>query len=210
MAVIPAFNEEKTIAGVLSQLVRVPELAEIVVVSDGSTDGTVKVADSFGVTVVELSENRGKGGAIRAGLDRGPADVVLFLDADLVGLNTGHVYRLLSPVTSGQFAMSVGVFENGRVATDLAQKVAPFLSGQRAVRKDVLEKADRLDISRFGAEVALTQAVDSLGLPVAEVRLENLTHVTKEEKLGVVRGLAARLKMYWEIIRYFVRTDNPM
>ncbi len=208
VAIIPAFNEQKTIGGVLAVLLKIPELAEIVVVSDGSTDDTVKVAQSYGVTVVELAENRGKGGAIRAGLDKSPASVVLFLDADLVGLKTCHVYQLLLPVTSGQYAMSVGIFENGRVATDLAQKVAPFLSGQRAVRREVLEKADGLDISRFGVEVALTLAVESLGLPVTEVYLKDLTHVTKEEKLGVIRGLAARMKMYWEIVRYFTRTDN--
>ncbi|MBS4022422.1 MAG: glycosyltransferase family 2 protein [Dethiobacter sp.] len=208
-AVIPAFNEEKTIGGVLSVLVRIPEIDEIIVVSDGSTDRTKEVAETFNVTVVCLTENRGKGGAIKAGLDKSRAEVILFLDADLIGLCKNHVYRLLEPVTSGKADMSIGIFENGRVATDLAQKVAPYLSGQRAVRMNVLEKMVNLDLSRFGVEMALTQLADSLNLPVAEVILHDLTHVTKEEKMGVIKGLAARMKMYWEIVRYFAKIDNP-
>lgn len=209
IAVIPAYNEAKTIGGVLSVLVNVPEIDEIVVVDDGSTDDTAKVAEQYAVTVVSLEENRGKGGAIRAGLDRSRADVVLFLDADLIGLTITHVRALLEPVTGGNFAMSIGLFENGRVATDLAQKVAPYLSGQRAVRRDVLEAIDDMDISRFGVEMAITRLVDASKLPVLEVHLTDLTHVTKEEKLGVFKGFAARMKMYWEIVRYFARIDSP-
>ncbi len=205
-AVIPAFNEERTIAGVLSVLTGIEEIEEIIVVSDGSTDRTKEVAESFNVTVISLSENRGKGGAIKAGLDKSrAADVILFLDADLIGLRTSHVYSLLGPVTSGSAKMSIGIFENGRVATDLAQKVAPYLSGQRAVRREVLEEMNNLDITRFGVEMALTQLVDELDLPVEEVCLHDLTHVTKEEKMGVIKGLAARMKMYWEIVRYFAK-----
>jgi polyisoprenyl-phosphate glycosyltransferase len=204
-AVIPAFNEEKTIGGVLSVLIDVPEIEEIIVVSDGSTDRTKEVAESFNVTVVSLAENRGKGGAIKAGLDKNRAEIVLFLDADLIGLCHEHVYQLLEPVASGRADMSIGIFENGRVATDLAQRVAPFLSGQRAVRRSVLEEINDLDLTRFGVEVALTQLVDELNLPVTEVYLHDLTHVTKEEKMGVIKGLAARMRMYWEIVRYFAK-----
>ncbi|MDW7650599.1 MAG: glycosyltransferase family 2 protein [Bacillota bacterium] len=209
IAIIPAFNEEKTIGGVLSVLVRAPQIDEIIVVNDGSDDRTSDVAKQFRVTLVDLEENRGKGGAIKAGLDRSGADVVLFLDADLIGLRPRHVEQLLHPVLSGGFAMSVGLFENGRVATDLAQKVAPYLSGQRAVRRDLLEMVNDLDITRFGVEVAITRLVDAQDLPVQEVYLQDLTHVTKEEKLGVFKGFAARMKMYWEIVRYFARIDNP-
>ena len=210
IAIIPAYNEEKTIGRVLEILSRVPLIDEVIVVNDGSTDQTATVAAQYPtVTLVNLNENRGKGGAIRAGLDRSGADIVLFLDADLIGLQTHHVEQLLEPVVKNETVMSIGLFENGRVATDLAQKVAPYLTGQRAVRRDVLEEVDDLDISRFGVEVAITRLVEAKNLPVKEVYLDDLTHVTKEEKLGVVKGLAARMKMYWEIVRYFARIDSP-
>ncbi|MBS4031406.1 MAG: glycosyltransferase family 2 protein [Clostridiales bacterium] len=209
IAIIPAFNEAKTLGGVLSVLVSVPVIDEIIVVNDGSTDTTEEVAKQYNVRLVSLTENRGKGGAIKAGLDRSRADVILFLDADLIGLRTEHVGQLLNPVIDGSAVMSIGLFENGRVATDLAQMVAPYLSGQRAVRREVLEMVNDMDISRFGVEVAITQIVEGKKLPVKEVYLRDLTHVTKEEKLGVIKGFAARMKMYWEIVRYYAKIDNP-
>lgn len=209
IAIIPAFNEEKTIGSVLSVLMTMPLIDEVIVVNDGSSDKTSDVARRFNVTLIDLSENRGKGGAIKAGLDRSSADVVLFLDADLVGLSKEHVDSILKPVLAGEADMSLGLFEHGRVTTDLAQKVAPYLTGQRAIRREVLEKVNDLDVSRFGVELAITKVVDAEKLTVREVHLRDLTHVTKEEKLGVIKGFAARMKMYWEIVRYFTKADHP-
>lgn len=204
--IIPAYNEEKTIGAVLSILTRSQEISEIIVVNDGSSDRTGQVAANFGVNLIQLPENRGKGGAVKAGLDSTQAEIILFLDADLIGLNTGHVKQLLAPVVSGQAAMSIGLFESGRIATDLAQKVAPYLTGQRAVRRSVLEQLNDLDITRFGFEIALTRLADVLRLQVVEVQLHNLTHVTKEEKMGLLKGFAARLRMYWEIVRCYAKS----
>ena len=111
IAIIPAYNEEKTIGHVLAVLKVTPLINKIIVVSDGSTDNTVQVAKSYGVEVIELSENRGKGGAIKAGLDNNKADVVLFLDADLIGLTPKHVLDLLEPVVNDHADMTIGIFE---------------------------------------------------------------------------------------------------
>jgi hypothetical protein len=87
------------------------------------------------------------------------------------------------------------------MATDLAQAVAPFLSGQRAVRREILDEIGDMDITRFGIEVALTRHVRAKNYRVENVVLSGLTHRMKEEKLGFARGLMARLRMYWEIVR---------
>ncbi len=90
--VIPAYNEEDRIVGTLDQslayLGQQPYESEVLVVSDGSTDGTGKVAASFapppGVSLrlLEYHPNRGKGYAVRYGMRRAQGDVVLFMDAD--------------------------------------------------------------------------------------------------------------------------------
>lgn len=209
IAIIPAYNEEKTIGVVLSVLKEAPLVNKIIVVSDGSTDDTVKVARSYDVEVVELSENRGKGGALKAGLSIFPADIVLFLDADLLGLNAQHVHNLLAPVINEEADMTIGIFEKGRITTDLAQKMAPQLSGQRALKFSLLEKISDIDVARFGVEVALNRYMESEGIKVKEVLLTDMSHVMKEEKLGVWKGMGARMKMYWEIIKYFTRVDLP-
>lgn len=59
-AIIPAYNEEKNIGLVLSVVTQIPEIGEIVVVNDGSTDRTSQIALSFGVKLIELKENQGK------------------------------------------------------------------------------------------------------------------------------------------------------
>ncbi|MFY9503882.1 MAG: glycosyltransferase family 2 protein [Dethiobacteria bacterium] len=207
-AIVPAYNEEKTIGAVLEVLTKCRLINEVIVVSDGSTDDTVKIALQFdGVQVVELPENRGKGGAMKAGLEQTAAEIVLFLDADLIGLTEDHVNALLQPVLENQALMSLGVFEKGRIATDLAQKVAPYLSGQRALQRDLLSDLSDLDLTRFGVEVALHRYMEENKIPVALVNLPDLSHLMKEEKLGLWKGLAARGKMYWEIIKYAASID---
>jgi glycosyltransferase involved in cell wall biosynthesis len=205
-AVIPAYNEELTIGDVVSTLRQCELIEEILVVSDASEDQTATIASAAGARVLEHESNQGKAGAMKTGFEATDADVVLFLDADLTGLTPAHVKLLLHPVVRGEADMTVGVFDDGRVATDLAQLVAPYLSGQRAVRREIVEdmfrKSPDADVSRFGIEVALTRHVKDRGYRVAEVPLEEMSHRMKEEKLGLVKGVAARIKMYYEILKY--------
>lgn len=201
-AIIPAYNEEQTLGDVIDVVKRVSLVDTVVVISDGSQDRTAEIARERGVMCIELEQNVGKGGAMKVGIDRADADVFVFLDADLIGLTPEHVTRLLEPVVSGEADMTVGIFGRGRVATDLAQIVAPYLSGQRAVRKDILMAISGIDTARFGVEVALTRYIRNNEVAVKQVILESLTHRLKEEKLGILRGFIARIKMYWEIVKY--------
>jgi len=200
-AIIPAFNEEKTVAGVIRPLKEVPAVAEVIVVNDGSTDNTEKVAREAGAVVISSLQNLGKGGAMMLGVKHASQEVILFLDADLIGLTPAHVERLIEPVLSGRVEMAVGVFERGRLATDLAQMVAPFLSGQRALTKSLLRRMGNLEMTRFGVEIALTKYVAEHDIKVEEVVLRDLSHVMKEEKFGLWKGFRARMKMYWEIAK---------
>jgi glycosyltransferase involved in cell wall biosynthesis len=200
-AIVPAYNEEQTIGPVIEALLDCQVLDEIIVVSDGSDDHTVEVASKYPVKVVELAENVGKGGAMRAGADVTACEVLLFVDADLVGLQRDHIEALLEPVLSGRTAMSIGVFSEGRRSTDLAQKIAPSLSGQRAVRKDLFDQVPKLEQSGYGVEVALTHFAEKHDVEIVRVPLPTVSQVLKEEKRGLVKGLSARLKMYWDIMR---------
>jgi len=205
-AVIPAFNEETTIGEVVSTLLTVPEISEAIVVSDGSEDETANRARAAGATVIEHRENLGKAAAMKSGFGATTAPVILFVDADLIGLQPSHIRSLLWPVLHDTADMTVGIFGDGRVATDLAQIVAPYLSGQRAVKRHILEEMFREEPdagrARFGIEVALTRHVKHRGHRVEEVLLEEMSHRMKEEKLGLVKGAAARIKMYYEILKY--------
>ncbi|HAN95901.1 MAG: glycosyltransferase family 2 protein [Limnochordia bacterium] len=200
-AIVPAYNEEQTIGPVIEALLECRRLEEIIVVSDGSDDRTAEVARRYPVKVLELEQNVGKGGAMKAGANETNCEVLLFVDADLVGLHTEHIEALLEPVLSGRTAMSIGVFSEGRRSTDLAQKLAPALSGQRAVRKDLFDQVPNLEHSGYGVEIALTQYAERHNVEIVRVPLPTVSQVMKEEKRGLVEGMRARLKMYWEIVR---------
>ncbi|GIV04799.1 MAG: hypothetical protein KatS3mg016_0374 [Fimbriimonadales bacterium] len=149
-AIVPAYNEATRIERVLGVLTQCPSLHEIIVVNDGSLDDTATVALQFAqhqatpntppVRVINLPVNRGKGGAMFAGATATDADVIIFFDADLIGLKPEHVERILKPVLEGEVAMSIGVFRGGRLSTDMAQILVPYISGQRALLRGVVHR----------------------------------------------------------------------
>jgi glycosyltransferase involved in cell wall biosynthesis len=100
-AIVPAYNEAERIGAVLEPLLAAPSVDEIVVVDDGSTDGTAEVAQRYGVKVVRLGENRGKGAAMAAGVREANGDTLLFLDADLTGLTPKHLEDLVNAYKAG-------------------------------------------------------------------------------------------------------------
>jgi glycosyltransferase involved in cell wall biosynthesis len=199
-AIIPAYNEGKTIGNVLKVLMAMKDLDEVIVVNDGSGDNTATVARNYNARVVDLPKNSGKSIAVLTGVKNTQAEIILMLDADLVGLKELHVRELLQPVYSGEAAMTIGIFKNGRGATDLAQRIAPFLSGQRALKRDVFDKLEKYPVKDYGLEIALTLMAERENIRVREVELRNLTHVMKEEKRGLLAGFLSRIKMYWDII----------
>lgn len=203
--IIPAYNEEENIERVLDVVVDMPDFQQIIVVDDGSVDGTYDKIRKYPVQIIRHQQNRGKGAAVWAGVQSACFPYIMLLDADLIGLQSNHLRALIQPVLHDGVAMSLGLFGTGRFATDWAQRVAPNLSGQRVVKREVLESLPVIEHTRYGIEVALTRHVKRQGFSVAEVPLHDLTHRMKEEKLGLVRGFSARMKMYLDIMRVLIK-----
>lgn len=97
--IIPAQNEAATLGRVLEAVGRAGSLVdELVVVDDHSTDGTEAVAQRHGARVVRLEGTTGKGSAMTAGLAATTADLVVFLDADVLNTEDDFIPRLLQPL----------------------------------------------------------------------------------------------------------------
>jgi len=180
--IIPAYNEAGHLPATVAALRRLPEVNEIVVVDDGSTDETAAVAEGLGCRVVRLERNRGKGKALTAGVRAARGDILVFLDADL-GASAAEARRLLAPLISGEADMVIGRFPQAQrpggvgMVKALARAgirwlggvaVAAPLSGQRAMRRDVLDAVGDL-AGGFGVEVGLTIDAAQAGFRVMEV-----------------------------------------
>mgnify|MGYP002377676488 FL=1 len=204
--IIPALNEADRIVANVRPALDAALVDVVIVVSDGSTDNTAEIARGIeGVTVVELPFNVGKGGAMCAGVAHTDADVIAFVDADLVGLKSHHIDQILRPLLDRECEMCIGVFRGGKFWSDTGQVITPFLSGQRAMTRQLFEAVPFLPEIRMGAEVTIHTYAKRLRARITKVVLRGVSNTHKEHKLGIVKGATARAKMYQEIARAVVR-----
>ena len=153
-AIIPVFDEERTIAGVIAALLASPLLDEVIVVNDGSTDSSPKIIKSFKprIKFINLHKNRGKGFALTKGIRKAHSEIVTFWDADNIGLDESHIRSLIEPLLKGEANVALGYRSNH------GDFLTPFkeLTGQRAYwRRDLRPHLKHISHSRFGVEVYL-------------------------------------------------------
>jgi glycosyltransferase involved in cell wall biosynthesis len=188
--VIPAHNEEGAIGDVITRLreQNLPNVVEIIVVDDGSTDRTAELAEATGVRVLRHPGNRGYGAALKTGVRAANTEYILTMDADgqhrledvLKLCNAvavpnppdcviGHRVQLLhSPLwrMPGKWLLT-------RMAQFLTQKKIPDLnSGLRIVRRDVLLRYIHLCPSGFSFSTTITVALLSRAYVVAFVPIQ--------------------------------------
>lgn len=192
VALIAAYNEEQYIGKTLEAVSSVELVDEILVINDGSTDGTQAVVEEYvqlapgRFGILSLSTNSGKGSALRQGVNAVQGDIYLFLDADL-GSTACYARDLLEPVLSSEADMTIARFFEGqslggeRMGFGLVRRLAALgvrlltgtrvqspLSGQRAVKAEVLQRVGGL-AQGFGVEVSLTIGALYHGFTLREV-----------------------------------------
>lgn len=198
--IVPAYNEEARIVPVLRAIQDAKLADEIIVVSDGSQDRTADMARTVpGVRVHELPWNQGKGAAMAAGVRMTKARLIAFVDADLGGLTGAHVDSIIQPLVDRKCDMCVGIFRGGKVLSDAAHTFTPYFSGQRSMRRELFEGIPYINDLRLGVEYALNNEARRRRARVLRVVLQGVSNCHKEQKFGLVKGIAARTKMYKEI-----------
>ena len=208
-AVIPAYNEEETVADVVAAARDAASVDEVIVVDNNSRDHTAEAARRAGARVVD-EPTPGKGEAMRAGVRATGADIVVFLDADLVGLTAHHVDALVTPVKAGAAAMTCGLFDRGPLLNPVFLEALPILTGQRAMRRELFESLHDTELRGWRVEAALNSYVDQHGLPMRAFVCDGLWHRTKEEKYkNPAAGFAAKQAMLatavWGYVFFWLR-----
>lgn len=220
---IPAYNEATQIRETVTAAKAIPEVDEVVVVDDGSTDSTDVEAIRAGAFVIELEKNRGKGGAVQAGLRYVHGDVVLLLDGDL-GHSARYGRDLLGPILNGQADLVIGAFPNhgtksgfglvegfGRAIIRLLGGIdaqSP-LSGQRAVRRDVLDGLNGI-APGFGMEVAMTVGALRRGFAVREVEVPFTHSKTGKDLPGFKHRLKQLIHIFWATVRLLAESRGTL
>jgi glycosyltransferase involved in cell wall biosynthesis len=179
--VVPCFNEARTIVQLVDRVLAAPFRKELIVVDDGSNDGTrerltAEVAGREGVQVLLQPENRGKGAALHRGFREARGDIIVVQDADLE-YDPNDIVTLIEPIVAGDadvvygsrflggphrvlyFWHSVGnliLTTLSNVVTDL--NLSDMETCYKAFRREVLQGID-LREERFGFEPEVTVKV---------------------------------------------------
>ena len=192
--VIPAKDEAQRIRATVRAAAELPGVDVVVVVDDGSVDGTGAVARDAGAVVTRHDRNRGKAAAMESGAeairlldqqdDRDTPRHLLFLDADLAG-SAAFAAPLTQPVLSGQADMTIAAFSStvklgghGLVVglsgagtrRAIGWSPAQPLNGQRCLTRAAFEAARPL-AAGFGVETALTIDLARQGMRITEVEV---------------------------------------
>jgi glycosyltransferase involved in cell wall biosynthesis len=181
-AIIPAFNEARTIGSVVAGLRGA--LARVVVVDDGSTDGTAQAAREAGAEVMPHTVNRGKGHAVRTGLNRvlaGDFTHVLLLDGDMQHL-PGEAPRLIDAAVSSRADVVIGtrVFNRSEMP---ASRYHANRIGSRVLSWFV---GIPIDDTQCGFRVFRTEALRPLVLNATGYEIETEMLVKVRRRGGVV------------------------
>lgn len=208
-AIVPALNEEATIGQILQVLIEAQKnqlLNEVMLVDGGSKDRTVAIAQELGVKVIETGGRGGKGGAMAEGIKNTDSEIIVFFDADLLGLNQDHIKGLLEPIVKGEAVMCVGIRERGGWKGKIGEfliKIDPLsaIAGERAIRREIFETIPEKFKQRFMVETALNYYCQVNKLPVKYFKLKGLDIIVKEKKWGFWRGFWERLKMNWQLVK---------
>jgi glycosyltransferase involved in cell wall biosynthesis len=192
--IVPVYNEERTVAGVLRSLSSFSSVDELICVDDGSSDDTFKEIIGFKdkAKIIHYAINKGKGYALYKGIKASKGEIVVFFDSDTKDLVESDIYLMVNTLLEGKYKTIIGVpdgnFNSGRWDS---------ISGERVFFKsDILKEIENFKYSRLGVETYLNHV-----FPKWQTVNLKCWHIDKIEKLSPKDALASYIKEGIEIAR---------
>lgn len=214
-AIVPAYNEEESVAHVINVIKELDYIDNVIVVNDGSSDNTEAVATDAGAKVITHQTNKGKGAAIKTGVNVSDADVVAFIDGDIKNLSSKKVDCFIRPILEGNADITKTKFarESGRVTELTAKPLLKFffpevdyeqpLSGQFAAKRSILKKMEFEE--DYGVDVGIVLDAEVRGIKIFEVDIGAIKHDMSplsdlhEMANEVVRSIIIRAMTYGRV-----------
>jgi glycosyltransferase involved in cell wall biosynthesis len=223
--VIPVYNEVATVEELLRLVRAVPIDKQIVIVDDGSTDGTrdvlKRIPPGDDVKVLFHDRNRGKGAALRTGLVEATGDILIVQDADLE-YDPQEYLKLLPPILEGRADIVFGVrfvpphrtkyrwalfvntvltwFSNAFTGLGLSDEATCY----KVFRREILGQVE-LKENRFGFDPEFTAKIAGLPVRIAEVPV---SYVRRSYGEGKKIGLGDGFRALWCMVRYAPSAHN--
>jgi glycosyltransferase involved in cell wall biosynthesis len=198
---MPARDEAPTIAANVAAALACTFVREVIVVDDGSTDGTGDEAIAAGAKVVRIDGPAGsKALAMAAGVSASDAEAILFVDADCTGLTGLHLDAICRPFLDGKAVLSIGLFDYGWFWNAIVPRCPP-LSGERIVPRRVWDAIPPEKLSGYTVEVRINEVIAEGHLPTTVRIMRGVSHRTKRAKHGRREGLRRTVSMYRDLLR---------
>lgn len=208
-AIVAAYNEAARIQSVLDVLVQCPSIHEVVVVNDGSRDGTREVVqpyvERYNVAYVEHERNLGKGKAMNTGVAHAHHDVIFFADADTKGLTCEVIATTVAPVCNGQVDMFIAMRNRKSYYVRFILAFVPLLGGERALTKRLWQQLPDYYKQRFQIETGLNFFAKWYGKGYRFEVFHGITQTIKEKKYGWWYGFLQRVGMFRDVIAAIIR-----
>lgn len=215
-AIVPAYNEENRIKNTVSALKNIEYIQHIYVINDGSTDRTYdEICDMNNINIINQFPNKGKGEALRKGLQLAPenSDIIVFVDADLEE-SAKDIKKLIVPVLKNEADVAIAKFPPAKrkggfglvkklaqkgVLINTGRKIDTALSGQRAFKSKILKQIDT-NYKGYGIELGMIIDILNKGYNVVEVDV-NMYHNETGRNLS---GFIHRGKQFWQVLTVLI------